>query len=774
MNTKASQSLEQQLRKVEVAKGGSYEKRTEHINEEGNTVFINRLILEDSPYLLQHAHNPVNWYAWGSEAFEVAAAENKPVFLSIGYSTCHWCHVMEVESFDNVAVAQLLNQHFISIKMDREQYPDIDEIYMTGVQLMTGHGGWPMSNFLLPDGRPFFGATYFTPHQFIQLLEQIVEAWNGKYSELETSAASIHAAIGRLLNSSNEAQSLDQEVFDSTVQALLQREDRSYGGLAGAPKFPQEPILLFLLDHAVRVRDEEAFEFVMRALDAMARGGICDQVGGGFHRYSVDEYWLVPHFEKMLYNQSQLGLLYSEMTRLSGNNHFYRTTSRTLDYVLREMQLPEAGFYSATDADSEGSEGTFFLWTPMQIEAELDESEARLICEVFGVSRAGNFEDSNIFRIQDSYEQLQHEHGADVMERLDAALSRLYEAREARVHPLQDDKLIVAWAAAMANTLAHAGHVHGQKRWIEAAQKAVELILTNNLPASAQLKRIYLEGQVSVPAQLEDYANLMQALLTLFRVTGREDYLQVAERLMSIVVEEFHDVQSKLFYLGPEQQAGPQLVRSSSAADGATISAVGTLLENLWWLENLSALLGGDVVGLKYKQLRQEASAALAAEVNSNAISHGSLLRLMRLDQQGSRESIQFAAAGLVRVELCKNPGDGRAVVNVKLSIKDSWHLAAGKQDSAGSDVVPVEVRLSALENSWEIAQIDYPEAQASLKLPGSDSESPVYAGEICFDVQLASNDSTGPFSNTIAMEVELQACSNERCLLPEILHFLL
>ena len=774
MASSESSPLEQQLRAVETAKSGSYEKRTEHIDEAGEAIFINRLIEEDSPYLLQHAHNPVNWYAWGAEAFELAARENKPVFLSIGYSTCHWCHVMEVESFDNVEVAKLLNQHFVSIKMDREQYPDIDEIYMTGVQLVTGQGGWPMSNFLLPDGRPFFGATYFRPEQFLQLLRQIVEAWTNKYSELETSAASIHAAIGRLLNVAADKQSLDENIFPVTVQALQQRQDRNYGGLSGAPKFPQEPILQFLLDQAVRERDVEAFEFVSRALESMARGGICDQVGGGFHRYSVDEVWLVPHFEKMLYNQSQLGLLYSEMARLTGSSFFMRTTARTLDYVLREMQLPEGGFYSATDADSEGSEGTFFLWTPAQIQSVLEDSDAELICQVFGVSRAGNFEASNILHLQDTYEQLVATHGADVMSRLDLALEKLYRAREKRIHPLRDDKLIVAWAATMAGTMAQAGHSLKQVRWIQAAEAAIDLIVSRNLQASGLLWRIYLDGQVSVPAQLEDYANLIQALLLLFRITGNEERLRVAHQLMATVVDEFHEAETGSFYLGPRQQVGPQLVRSSSASDGATISATATLLEGLWWLEKLSGLLDGDVSALRYRQLRHQALSAMATEINNNSLSHCSLMRVYRLSEQGSREAIQFAAGGLVRIALSKEITGKDAVLQVEVSCADDWHLVAGDKNSSNGDIAAFVVKTAEQEERWQVSRIDYPAAGDRLHLPGTDSETAVYAGGFSFGVYLQGDESSTAFDSFVSVEITLQACSGERCLLPESLTFVL
>ena len=460
-------SIEEELRDVEASKEGGYDKRTEHLNEDGSAVFINRLIREDSPYLLQHAHNPVNWYPWGDEAFEIAKQEYKPIFLSIGYSTCHWCHVMEVESFDNVEIAKVLNEHFISIKMDREQYPDIDEAYMTGVQLMSGHGGWPMSNFMLNDGRPFFGATYFPPPTFMKLLQQIAEAWNEKFDELESSATKIGEAIDRILSERKKAASLEPEINNHVSQALFQREDRSLGGLAGAPKFPQEPLLLFMLDYGERHRHVNAVEFASRSMEAMGRGGIYDQVAGGFHRYSVDAEWLVPHFEKMLYNQSQLSLVNLHAYRVSGNPFFKRVLFQTLEYVLRDMQLPEGGFYSATDADSEGAEGIFFLWSVEQLQDALSKDEAKLIVDVFGVSESGNFEGSNILTFSKTFADHEEQFGPEFENKLDSILKKLYQVREQRIHPLRDDKLIVAWSSAMITSLAKAGDYFSQKHFLQ-------------------------------------------------------------------------------------------------------------------------------------------------------------------------------------------------------------------------------------------------------------------------------------------------------------------
>ena len=635
-----------------------------------------------------------------------------------------------------------------------------------------------MSNFLLPDGRPFFGATYFPPEQFLQLLQQIKTAWDDKYSELETSAASIHRAITRLLGGASESENLDTSVFGLATKTLLEREDSSLGGLAGAPKFPQEPLLAFLLEQAVRDQDEKALQFFERALQAMAIGGICDQVGGGFHRYSVDERWLVPHFEKMLYNQSQLGLLYGEAYRMSGAEAFARTTQRTMEYVLRDMQLPEGGFYSATDADSEGAEGTFFLWTIEQIESVLEEAEANLVIDVFNVSRPGNFEGSNILHLSETLKSLQQSHGESVVERIDAALEKLYQHRKRRVPPLRDDKLIVAWTAAMATSLAQAGQQMQQEHWLQAAERAVAIILEKNLQPSGRLWRIYLNGEVSVAGQLEDYANLIQALLVLHRINGDTSHLLTASYLMAVVEKEFHDADRGLFYLSPGEQTGPQLVRSTNASDGATTSAVATLLENLWWLEKSSALLPDKGAGLRYRQLREGCLTALAAEVNNNPLSHPGVMRAFRLDMEGSRAPIVFAAQGLVRVAGSREVDAEQARVMLRIQCTDSWHLTAPQTAVEHEEMAAIAVRLGDDEQHWELASTHYPEPSGELVLPVTDKAKsatavPIYSGEITIELELRSNNAGSSSKCAVSVVVNLQPCSTERCLLPETLQLL-
>ncbi len=778
-------TLETRLRELEAQREGAYDKRTEHLDAEGRAIFINRLIEEDSPYLLQHAHNPVNWYPWGDEAFAAAKAEDKPIFLSIGYSTCHWCHVMEVESFDNVEVAKLLNQHFISIKMDREQFPDLDEIYMTGVQLVSGHGGWPMSNFLLPDGRPFYGATYFPAPSFMQVLGQIGGAWHNQRSELERNAHSLYQAINKILCERKPLETLRQDIVDNAVKALLQREDRTLGGLAGAPKFPQEPILLFLLDQVVRRDDGAALGFVERTLEGMGRGGIYDQVGGGFHRYSVDEEWLIPHFEKMLYNQAQLGMVYLQAYQLTGQDLFARVARQTCNYVLRDMQIEQGGYYSATDADSEGEEGIFFTWSQSELEKCLSPAQAELAKYLFGVSPGGNFEGANILHLSRSLSVSAREYGPDFYRDLDAVLMQLYQVREQREHPLRDDKLIVSWCAQMATTLVWASQTlpfTEAADWLTSAETAIQRMLDDNLQAGGELKRISLHGVVSITGQLEDYSNLIQALICLYDVTDKPDYLSKACALTARVIEEFWDANEQRFCLAPREQAGPKLVRSSNASDGATLSPVAVMLESLQAMELRLARVPEQFVEMPVRAIFDKALASLAAVINENPISQCSLMRVISGSVEGARGSLQYAGSGRVRVfarkEITARAESGRAQqednqdevqIDVDFSILDPWHLTAPltQGEQAAGAFVPLTVSLNE-ESDWEIQCLSFPEATDCVAAPSGAVA--IYRDSLRVKLRARRVRCSGAAPLRISLTVVLQLCDDSQCLLPETL----
>ena len=760
--------FERQLRAAEAAKAGQYDKRTEHLDEDGRAIFINRLILEDSPYLLQHAHNPVNWYAWGELPFEVAKAENKPVFLSIGYSTCHWCHVMEVESFDNVEVAKVLNRHFISVKMDREQYPDIDEVYMTGVQCVSGHGGWPMSNFLLADGRPFFGATYFPSGQFIGLLEQVHTVFTHRYDELERSAAGLHQSIQRILAERRTPSPLADDLPDKTLQALYEREDEEFGGLAGAPKFPQEPLLLLALDQARRERDPRAFQFAERSLRHMAMGGIYDHVGGGFHRYSVDAQWLAPHFEKMLYNQSQLVPAYLQAWQLGGSRFFRRVVEQTLDYVMREMQLPEGGFYSATDADSEGREGTFFVWSLKELEELLDEDELALLIGHYGVSAAGNFEGANILHLSAPFP------GGETGDALDRILPRLRQARSKREPPLRDDKLIAAWSGAMISALCQSAWAMDRPDWLEAAERAASHMWKSNIEADGGLRRIWLNGSCSIDGQLEDYANFALALLQLSDVTGKLEYLRQAGSLMRQALTRFFDPDLNSFCLAPDNTPGPQLIRSRNATDGAQISPVATALECMIGLNRRAALLPEAVATEFHGERISACIRELAAAINANPVGHPSLLRAIRAWESGEIELMQSVGEGRARVLVRRSAGNGDQALIIRVMVAPGWHVTAPGQ--AGGEFQPLALTLHESEANWRLGEMQCTGDQALLATPTGENIE-ILQGEVELRVALlpVAPPEIGrddEFAACADLRLQVQLCDDHSCRLPETLRF--
>ncbi|HVO51678.1 MAG TPA: thioredoxin domain-containing protein [Thermoanaerobaculia bacterium] len=490
----------------------------------------NRLAGETSPYLLQHAHNPVDWHPWGDEAFAQARREEKPVFLSIGYSSCHWCHVMEKESFENAAIADLLNEHFVSIKVDREERPDVDDVYMTAVQLTTGRGGWPLSAFLLPDGKPFFAGTYFPPEDrhgragFKTLLLRIAQAWGNERAALEDSAARIAGEVARAADpaGSHTSASLSRDALLLPGEALSRAFDPRHGGFGSAPKFPPHLALEWLLARGA-AGDAAALVHAVGTLDGMALGGIRDHLGGGFHRYSTDAEWLLPHFEKMLTDNAQLLGVYARAYAVTGDALYGQVARETGDYLLREMRGTEGGFYAATDADSEGEEGKYFCWDPAQIRECLGESDGRFFCEWYGVREGGNFAE----------EATGHGTGASVLflskkisstpgaeERLRPLRLRLLDARAKRIPPALDDKRVAGWNALAVSGFAVAARALGEPRYLEAARVGARFLLNVARLPDGVLARTWKDGEAKIPAFLEDEAFLALSLLDLADAEG--------------------------------------------------------------------------------------------------------------------------------------------------------------------------------------------------------------------------------------------------------------
>ncbi len=545
----------------------------------GQARHTNRLANETSPYLLQHAHNPVDWYPWGEEALRRAREQDRPILLSIGYSSCHWCHVMERESFEDEAIAKLMNDHFVCVKVDREERPDLDEIYMTAtLALNGGQGGWPMTVFLTPDQQPFYAGTYFPPTDrfgrpgFATLLTRIADLWKHQRDDLRQQAGQLTELLRRLVGAPGGLAVGEAELNAAAAQ-LAEEFDAQYGGFGPAPKFPPAGALSLLLRHHRRTGDAHALEMVEKTLRAMAEGGIYDQVGGGFARYSTDEYWLVPHFEKMLYDNALLTKAYLEAYQVTGDALYGRIAGEVLDYILREMTSPEGGFYSATDADSEGEEGKFFVWRPQEIEAILGPEEARRFCAYYNITEGGNWEGKNIPNVRRTVDQVAASLGITpeaLASSLEASRAKVYEARKRRVPPGLDDKIMTAWNGLMIGAMAEGYRALGDPRYLRGAEAAADFLLRALVRPDGGLLRTYRAGVAHLNAYLEDYAYLCEALIDLYEAGGAPRYLREAERLAERLVRDFGDKGGGFFSTARDHEA--LILRRREGTDGATPS----------------------------------------------------------------------------------------------------------------------------------------------------------------------------------------------------------
>ncbi len=584
---------------------------------------MNRLAYETSPYLLQHQNNPVDWYPWGPEALARAKAEDKPIFLSIGYSACHWCHVMEHESFEHDPIAALMNQHFVNIKVDREERPDIDAIYMNAVQLLTGRGGWPMSMFLTPSLQPFYGGTYYPPTNkqgmpgFDQVLLAVADAWHNRRDQALAQAAELtkHLQSSGAPAGLGTNEQLTEKLLFAASAALERNFDPRHGGFGGAPKFPHPMDIRLLLRIWKRMNSKSpapksqassltppasspqppapslqpqashpqplasslaasVLQMATHTLDKMAAGGMFDQLGGGFHRYSVDERWLVPHFEKMLYDNALLIMAYLEGYLASGNADFSRVVRETADYILRDMTDPAGGFYSTEDADSEGHEGTFYVWTPEQIEQLLGSERATVFCYVYDVSDSGNFEGENILNLPKSIEQCAKLRGLDpdqLREHLAEDRAKLFAARESRIRPGRDDKVLVAWNGLMIDALSQAANVLDEPRYLQAATASADFILTHMRRPDGRLLHTWRAGQAKLDAFLDDYACLINGLVSLYEAGFDERYIEAAVELAGQMITHFGDAAGDGFFFTADDHE--QLIsRQKDIQDSATPS----------------------------------------------------------------------------------------------------------------------------------------------------------------------------------------------------------
>jgi len=561
----------------------------------------NHLINEKSPYLIQHADNPVDWYPWGEKAFKKARYMNKPVFLSIGYSTCHWCHVMAHESFEDPEIGSLMNEVFVSIKVDREERPDLDNIYMTVCQLMTGTGGWPLTIMMTQDKKPFFAGTYFPKENMYgrvglkDIILNVKDIWDKKPDEISDSTDKIMDALQKISRTSS-GNELDENILDNTYKSLSDSFDDIHGGFGIAPKFPTTHNLLFLLRYWKRNQNERALNMVKKTLDSMRNGGIYDHVGFGFHRYSVDQKWLVPHFEKMLYDQAIIAMAYIEAFQATGEKKYKDTAQEIFEYVLRDMQSPEGGFYSAEDADSEGVEGKFYTWTKDEIYKVLGEKDAKFVSKVFDITDEGNFSeetsqektDSNILHLENSLDEISDTLGIkkeDISRKIEKIRKTLFNAREKRIHPHKDDKILTDWNGLMISAISKGAQVFSDEKYLKAAIHSADFII-DNLYENSRLLHRYRDGEAAIKANLDDYAFFIYGLLDLYEASFDLKYLEFAIELNNTLLNHFWDDENGGFYFTPDD--GEEiLVRKKESYDSAIPSGNSIQMLNLLKLSKI-------------------------------------------------------------------------------------------------------------------------------------------------------------------------------------------
>ncbi len=749
--------LQQRLVSELKHKGVTYKARTKHINN-GSPLYTNRLIFEDSPYLIQHAHNPVNWYPWGEEAFATAKLENKPIFLSIGYATCHWCHVMEEESFENIQVAKLLNENFIAIKVDREQYPDIDATYMEAVQLLTGRGGWPMSSFITSDGKPFFSGTYYPQATFVDLLQQITRAWTQQKPDLLKQADQIAVTIQKNISRQGVVTKLEQSIVQASVQEILKRAAIQSSGFSAAPKFPQEPFLLSLLQSAERKHQPALLKSIDNTLSAMAQGGIYDQIGGGFHRYSTDDNWLVPHFEKMLYNQAYLARIYTQAYRLTNNPLYARVAKQTLNYVLRDMRSNTGVFYSATDADSEGEEGTYFIWTIDEIKNVLKPDDAKFIIQLFGLTSRGNFENKNILFLKEPLTQAAKKQGLSLdkmFAKLNPLLEDLRKYRQQRTPPLTDNKVIVAWNGMLITALLEASDILHTPRYLEAAKTAVESLWKLQRPRAGELWRINLNNQASIAAKQDDYAHFSEALIKLYDLTALPSYLQMAESLSNEMVDKFLDTASSTLLMGTDKLLFTQ---AKDSYDSTLPSGNSVAVRIFYQLFNRT---GKQI----YKDYATNILASFSSNISQQPILYPYMLAQLDELKKGEISGHLYAAHSAIKIDATTEKITAtKFKLMIDFKIKPGWHINAHQ---------PIQEQLIATTikvtdgNHWQLSEIQYPSYE--LVKTNIDAEPlALYQGEFRISANLMKKITIE--TSPLKIELNLQACNQKTCLAPELI----
>ncbi|NNE27151.1 MAG: thioredoxin domain-containing protein [Saprospiraceae bacterium] len=588
------------------------------VSMQNNHKKANKLINESSPYLLQHAYNPVDWYPWGEEALAKAQKENKLLIISVGYAACHWCHVMEHESFEDSTVAQIMNEHFVSIKVDREERPDVDDVYMTAAQLISGRGGWPLNAIALPDGRPVFAGTYYPKKEWVGILNQIVKIKNENPDRLEQTATQLTSGINNsnIIEVKDSAFDFSKEDLMASVSKGKVLYDKTYGGRSGAPKFPMPNVYEFLMKYYWYTGDQEAWDITKISLDKMAKGGIYDQLGGGFARYSVDAFWLVPHFEKMLYDNAQLVSIYAQAYQINKDAYYKEIIENTLSFVERELYDEGKGFYSSLDADSEGEEGKFYVWSENEIDSILGEDEdTKAFKEYYDVSAGGNWEHTNILNIVKDKAEIIEKYGlnAEAFESLiTESKSKLFEARSTRIRPGLDDKVLTSWNALMISGYTDAYKALGDEAYLDRAVQTMNFLLDNQMQDDGRLNRNYKDGVSSINAFLDDYALLTKALVDLYQVSFDTKWLDTADKLVRYTIEHFYNAETKMFdytskldppLIAKKAEYNDNVIPASNSAMARALFSLGTLKYNTDHLDKAQQMMANmlpQVTGSEY------------------------------------------------------------------------------------------------------------------------------------------------------------------------------
>ena len=726
-------------------------------NLDGSWKWTNRLVHETSPYLLLHAHNPVDWYPWSDEALERAKKENKLIFLSVGYSTCYWCHVMERRVFSNPEIAEMMNKDFINIKIDREERPDLDEIYMTATQLLTQRGGWPNSVFLTPDLKPFYAGTYFPPTDmpgrpgFPTILDAVHEAWVTREAEVIESANQISDTIEMATSrgfTALTAKPLNRSLITGALDYLRTAYSHAYGGFGNAPKFPSPANLELLLSEYERTPDAEVLKMVKHTLDMMAYGGMYDQIGGGFHRYSVDAKWLVPHFEKMLYDNAQLAKVYLRAYQLTQEPRYQRVAEEIFGFVFREMTAPEGGFYSALDAETDAEEGKYYVWTADEIEGVLGKKEAKPFGDVYGVQKGPNFEGKNVLYVPEGTA------AENTLVSVASAREKLLAARAKREYPLLDTKIIVNWNGLMIDALAYGYQVLGEERYLTAATKATHFILDTVRKPDGELWHTYTAGITKQDAYLDDYAFFVKGLLGLYRATGEEQWLKLAKALTDTMIQLFWDDKNGGFYY-TRADAKHLIVRTKKPYDSAIPSGNAVAVENLVGL------------GMDYQNYAEKTLRTFAESMSQAPSSF--MYALFALNQYlFLQEGLSSATVPLVTATTqVKSKEDEILNIELHLKIASGWHINANPVGQA--NLIPTTLAVDT-DTFMEIIDVAYPNGR-SARFEFSDESLNVYEGNLTIPLKLKLKPNATPKTNAQGtLKLTYQPCNETECLLPRTL----